>query len=81
MVDTTQLVRMLDSRRERLHALPAVVGTGVGLRGDEPVVQIFVAGRPDAELERAIGEIADFDYVIVPDSEPADAQADRQGEE
>jgi hypothetical protein len=27
------------------------------------------------ELERAIREIADFDFVLVPDSRPADAQA------
>ena len=80
MTDTAQLVRTLDRCRERLHALPDVVGTGVGLRAGEPVVQIFVAGRDDDELRSAIREIADFDFVVVPGSEPADAQADRQGD-
>ena len=75
MHDTSELVSALDRCRERLHALPGVVGSGVGLRDGEPVVEIFVAGRGGADLERAIGEIADFDYVLVPESQPAEAQA------
>jgi hypothetical protein len=81
VVDTSQLVRTLDRCRERLHALPGVVGTGVGLRDGEPVVEIFVAGRGDGELERAIREIADLDFVVVPESEPAEAQAHKRGED
>ena len=75
VVDTSQLVRKLDRHREQLHALPGVVGTGVGLSDGRPVVQIFVAGRGGGELERAIGEIGDFDFVLVPESEPSEARA------
>lgn len=74
VLTTPQLLRALDRRRERLHALPGVVGTGVGLRGGRPVVEISVAGPGDERLERAIREIADFDFVVVPHSEPAEAQ-------
>jgi hypothetical protein len=75
MHDASELVSALDRHRERLHALRGVVGSGVGLRGGEPVVEIFVAGRAEPDLERAISEIADFDFVLVPESEPADAQS------
>jgi hypothetical protein len=51
-----------------------VIGTGVGLRDSEPVVEVFVTGPGDVELERAIREIVDVDFVLVPDSEPAEAQ-------
>ena len=82
MNDTTQLVSALDRCRERLHALPGVVGSGVGLRNGEPVVEISVAGRGGDDLERAIREIADFDFVLVPESQPAEAQApDRDAKE
>jgi hypothetical protein len=74
-LDPSELVSRLDRYRERLHALPGVVGSGVGLRDGEPVVEIFVAGRVEPDLERAIREIADFDFVLVPESEPADAQS------
>ena len=75
MDETSQLVEKLDRCRVRLHALPEVIGSGVGLRDEQPVIQIFVAGRGDAELERAIREIADFDFVLVTESQPAEAQA------
>lgn len=75
MDDTTQLVIALDRCRERLHALPGVVGSGVGIRDGEPVVEIFVAGRGGADLDQAIREIADFDFVLVPETQPAEAQA------
>jgi hypothetical protein len=75
MRETTQLLTALDRSRERLHALPGVVGSGVGLRDGEPVVEIFVAGRGGADLEQAIREIADFEFVLVPESQPAEAQA------
>jgi len=75
MREASQLVAALDRCRERLHALPGVVGSGVGLRDGEPVVEIFVTGPGGAELERAIGEIVDFDFILVPDSQPAEAQA------
>lgn len=82
MQGESELVSALDRCRERLHALPGVVGSGVGLREGAPVVEIYVAGRGDADLERAIGEIADFDYVLVPESQPAEAQApDRDAKE
>lgn len=82
MQDTTQLIAALDRCRERLHALPGVVGSGVGLRDGEPVVEIFVAGPGSPDLEQAIGEIADFDFVLVPESQPAEAQApDRDAKE
>jgi hypothetical protein len=74
MNDATQLLAALDRCRERLHALPGVVGSGVGLRNAEPVVEIFVAGPGDDGLEQAIQEIADFDFVLVPDAQPAEAQ-------
>jgi len=73
--ETSHLVEALDRCRERLHALPGVIGTGVGLRDGEPIVEIFVEGRGDDELERAIGAIVDFGFVVVPQSQPADAQA------
>ena len=73
--ETSPLVEALDRCRERLHALPGVIGTGVGLRDGEPIVEIFVEGRGDDELERAIGEIVDFGFVVVPQSHPADAHA------
>jgi hypothetical protein len=79
VVDTSQLLGKLDRAREQLHALPDVVGTGVGLSDGKPVVQIFVAGRGSGELEDAICEIADFDFVIVSESEPAEARAHKQG--
>ena len=61
---------------------PGVVGSGVGLRNGEPVVEISVAGRGGADLEQAIPEIADFDFVLVPDSQPAEAHApDRDAKE
>jgi hypothetical protein len=75
MPEISHLVEALDRCRERLHALPGVIGTGVGLRDGEPIVEIFVEGRGDDELERAIGEIVDFGFVVVPASQPADAQA------
>jgi hypothetical protein len=75
---TTGLVHALERRRERLHALPGVVGTGVGLRDGEPVVEIHVSGSAEADLDRAIREIADFEFVLVPESQPADAQAGRR---
>jgi hypothetical protein len=75
MHDASELVSALDRCRERLHALPGVVGSGVGLREGAPVVEIYVAGEGDADLERAIGELADFDFVLVPGSQPAEAQA------
>jgi hypothetical protein len=75
MQGESELVSALDRCRERLHSLPGVVGSGVGLRDGAPVVEIFVAGRGDADLERAIGEIVDFDFVLVPESQPAEAQA------
>ena len=79
MVEPSELVKTLDRYREQLHALPGVVGTGVGLSDGKPVVQIFVAGRGGDELERAIREIADLNFVVVPESEPAEAH--RQGED
>ena len=80
--NVTHLVTALDRCRERLHALPGVVGSGVGLRDDESVVEIFVSGRGDGDLEQAIREIADFDFVLVPESQPAEAQApDRDAKE
>jgi len=75
MPDATHLVAALDRCRERLHALPGVVGSGVGLLDAEPVVEIYVAGRGDSGLEQAIAEIADFEFVLVPDSQPAEAHA------
>lgn len=75
MSDATQLVAALDRCRERLHALPGVVGSGVGLLDAEPVVEIYVVGRADSGLEQAIAEIADFEFVLVPDSQPAEAYA------
>jgi hypothetical protein len=75
MPDATQLVGALDRCREQLHALPGVVGSGVGLLDAEPVVEIYVEGRGDAGLEQAIAEIADFEFVLVPESQPAEAQA------
>jgi hypothetical protein len=75
MRDRTQLLTALDRCRERLHALPGVVGSGVGLRNGEPVVEIFVAGRGGTDLEQAIREIADFDFVLLPESHPAEAQS------
>ena len=82
MHEASELVSALDRCRERLHALPGVVGSGVGLRDGAPVVEIYVAGRGDADLERAIGELADFDFVLVPESQPAEAQApDRDAKE
>lgn len=74
MVSTPHLLRALDRCRERLHALPGVVGTGVGTHDGRPVVEIFVAGPGDEHLERAIQEIVDVDFVVVPHSEPAEAQ-------
>jgi hypothetical protein len=74
-LDPSELVRTLDRYRERLHALPGVVGSGVGLRDCQPVVEIFIAEGAEPDLERLIGEIADFDFVLVPDSRPADAQS------
>jgi hypothetical protein len=67
-------VGQLDRHRERLHALPGVVGTGVGLRAGEPVIEVYVAGRDDGEHERAIREILDLPFVVVAGSEPARAQ-------
>ena len=82
MQGESELVSALDRCRERLHSLPGVVGSGVGLREGAPVVEIYVAARDDADLERAIGEIADFDFVLVPESQPAEAQApDRDAKE
>ena len=82
MQGESELVSALDRCRDRLHGLPGVVGSGVGLRDGAPVVEIFVAGRGDADLELAIGEIADFDFVLVPESQPAEAQApDRDAKE
>ena len=75
MSDATQLVAALDRCRERLHALPGVVGSGVGLLDAEPVVEIYVVERADSRLEQAIAEIADFEFVLVPDSQPAEAYA------
>lgn len=75
MDEASHLVLELDRCRERLHELRGVVGSGVGLRNGRPTIEIFVAGPGEAELERAIGEIADFDFVLVPESQPAEAQA------
>ncbi len=75
MSDATQLVAALDRCRERLHALPGVVGSGVGLLDAEPVIEIYVAGESDSGLEQAIAEIADFEFVLVPDSQPAEAHS------
>ena len=75
MPDATQLVAALDRCRDRLHALPGIVGTGVGLLDGEPRVEIYVDGRADGQLEQAIAEIADFEFVLVPDSQPAEADA------
>ena len=75
MRDSTQMLAALDRCRERLHALPGVVGSGVGLLDAEPVVEIYVEARGDARLEQAIAEIADFEFVLVPDSQPAEAYA------
>ena len=72
--DADQLVGALDRRRAELHGLPGVIGSGVGLRDGRPVVEIFVAGPGDADLEQAIREIADFEFVLVPESKPAEAQ-------
>ena len=76
--DPTELLTALERSRQRLHALPGVIGTGVGLRDSEPVVEIFVTGPGDAELERAIRELVDVDFVLVPDSRPAEAQPPRR---
>jgi hypothetical protein len=82
MRDASELVAALDRCRDQLHTLPGVVGSGVGVRDDEPVVEIFIAGEADSELEQEIREIADFDFVLVPESQPAEAQApDRDGKE
>jgi len=75
MRDTAEMVAELDRCRESLHALPGVVGSGVGLRDGEPVIEIFVAGQGEADLEQAIRKVADFDFVLVPESQPAEAQA------
>ena len=52
------------------------------LTGLQPVVEIYVEGRGDSGLEQAIAEIADFEFVLVPDSQPAEAHAsDRDAKE
>jgi hypothetical protein len=80
--DAAQLVATLERCREELHAVPGVVGSGVGLQMDKPVIEIYVAGRASDDIERAIREIADFEFVLVPESQPAEAQApDEDGKE
>ena len=74
MTDPSELVSALDRCRQQLHALPGVVGTGVGLRAGKPVVEIFVAGQEARNLEQAVRKIVDFDFVIVPESPIPEAQ-------
>lgn len=73
--DAARLVATLERCRAELHAVPGVVGSGVGLRADRPVIEIYVAGRGGDDIERVIREIADFDFVLVPESQAAEAQA------
>jgi hypothetical protein len=48
---TADLLAALERYRDDLHAIPHVVGTGVGLRNDDPVLQVYV----DLPIERSGG--------------------------
>lgn len=68
----SSVLAALERSRQRIHALPRVIGTGVGLRNSEPIVEIFIAGTGNAELEQAIRDIIGNDFILVPNSEPAE---------
>jgi hypothetical protein len=48
---TADLLAALEQYRDDLHAIPHVVGTGVGLRNDDPVLQVYV----DLPIQRSDG--------------------------
>jgi hypothetical protein len=75
VVSTDQLLSALGRRRELLHALPGVVGTGIGIRDGRPIVEVSVAGRENSDLETTICELVEFDVVVVFDSPIPTAQA------
>jgi hypothetical protein len=79
--DVAQLVATLERCRDELHAVPGVVGSGVGLQVDKPVIEVYIAGRGGDDIERLIREIADFDFVLVPESQPAEAQTPEDAKE
>jgi len=82
----TQLSELLDRRREDLHALESVIGTGVGVRGqgpgnDDAAIQVFVRSPDDvAEVARnaavLLGEVP-LEVIV---SGEATAVANEQGE-
>jgi hypothetical protein len=75
MAETTieQLQSELDRCRQRLAAMPNVVGWGVGLDADkDPLVQVFVSAPPSDALAAELGRLFDR-YEVVVQTGPAEA--------
>jgi hypothetical protein len=72
-VTVDQLQSMLTERRDRLAALPEVVGWGVGVGADgHPTIQLFVSVPPTDDLVAEIGQLFDrFEFIV--QSGPAEA--------
>ncbi|MCP4327463.1 MAG: hypothetical protein GY791_03390 [Alphaproteobacteria bacterium] len=47
-----KLAKILDEHRDALMAIDGVIGIGLGLFADEPVIQIFVSPSSDREVIR-----------------------------
>ena len=61
-----QLQAVLTERRDRLAALPEVVGWGVGLGADgDPTIQVFVSGPPSDDVVTELGRLLDrFEFSV-----------------
>jgi hypothetical protein len=57
---TADLLAALERCRDDLHAIPHVVGTGVGLRNDDSVLQVYV----DLPIERSGGVAASVHNAV-----------------
>jgi hypothetical protein len=72
-VTVDQLRSVLSERRDRLAALPGVVGCGVGVGADgHPTIQLFVSVPPSDDLIAELGRLLDrFEFIV--QSGPAEA--------
>jgi hypothetical protein len=72
-VTVDQLRSVLSERRDRLAALPGVVGWGVGVGADgHPTIQLFVSVPPSDDLVAELGRLFErFEFIV--QSGPAEA--------
>ena len=58
------LQRVLEEHRERLMALPGVVGTAIGLCSGKPCIRVFVVAKTGGLLKQIPAEIEGYQVAV-----------------